>query len=146
MNHWLRRHGLANHAAGISRVNVICDTATDRIVGYVALSAAQIERSSLPKSHRRNLPDPLPATLLGQLAVHRDFQKRGYAQLLLLFALRTSLRASQHVASWGVITHPLDDTVRGFYARYGFQDLPFDPHRVMVVRMADLKESGYGTG
>ena len=146
MNHWFRRHGWANHVAGVSRVNVICDTATGMIVGYVTLSAAQIERSSLPKSHRRNMPDPLSATLLGQLAVHRDFQARGYARSLLLFALRTALRASQDIASWGVITHPLDDAVRKFYARHGFQDLPFDPHRAMVVRMADLKKSGFGTG
>lgn len=146
MNHWFRRHGWTNHAAGISRVNVICDTATDRIIGYVSLSAAQIERASLAKSHRRNKPDPLPATLLGQLAVHRDFHGRGFARSLLLFALRTSLRASQDVASWGVITHPLDDAVRKFYARHGFQDLPFDPHRAMVVRMVDLKANGFETG
>jgi GNAT superfamily N-acetyltransferase len=144
MNHWFRRHGWANHAAGISRVNVICDTATEQIVGYVTLSAAQIERSSLAKSHQRNKPDPLPATLLGQLAVHKGYQGRGYAGSLLLFALRTALRASRDVASWGVITHPLDDGVRKFYTRYGFQELPFDPHRAMVVRMADLENSGVG--
>lgn len=146
MNHWFRHRGWTNHAAGVSRVNIVCDTATNRIVGYVSLSAAQIARSGLPKSHRRNMPDPLPATLLGQLAVHRDFHGRGYAQLLLLFALRTSLRASQDVASWGVITHPLDDAVRKFYARHGFQDMPFDPHRAMVVRMADLQKNGFATG
>jgi GNAT superfamily N-acetyltransferase len=144
MNHWFRRHGWANHAAGVSRVNVICDTTTSRIAGYVSLSAAQIERASLPKSHRRNMPDPLPATLLGQLAVHREFQARGYARRLLLFALRTALRASQDIASWGVVTHPLDAAMRKFYARHGFQDLSFDLHRAMVVRMADLKKSGFG--
>jgi hypothetical protein len=29
--------------------------------------------------------------------------------------------------------------VRGFYARWGFQDLPFDPRRAMLVRMIDLQ-------
>ncbi len=142
MNHWFRRHGWANHAAGISRVNVICDAATGRMVGYVTLSAAQIERANLPKAHQRNKPDPLPATLLGQLAVHKDYQARGYAGSLLLFALRTALRASRDIGSWGVITHPLDDAVRKFYARYGFQDLPFDPRRAMIIRMADMEKSG----
>ncbi len=142
MNHWFRRHGWANHTVGISRVNVICDAATGRIVGYVTLSAAQIERASLPKSYRRNKPDPLPATLLGQLAVHQDCQGRGYARSLLLFALRTALRASRDIASWSVITHPLDDAVRTFYAKYAFEDLPFDPRRAMIVRMVDLERSG----
>lgn len=141
MNHWFRRHGWANHAAGISRINVICDTVTAQIVGYVTLSAAQIERSSLPKSRQRNKPDPIPATLLGQLAVHKDYQGKGCASSLLAFALRTALRSSRDVGSWGVLIHPLDDAVRRFYARHGFQDLPYDPHRSMVVRMADLQSS-----
>lgn len=142
MNLWFRRHAWANHAAGISRANVICDAATAQIVGYVTLSSGQIERAALPKSQQRNKPDPLPVTLLGQLAVHKDHQGRGYARSLLLFALRAALRVSRDVGSFGVITHPLDDLARGFYARWGFQDLPFDPRRAMVVRMADLEQSG----
>jgi GNAT superfamily N-acetyltransferase len=145
MNHWFLRHGWANHAAGISRINVVCDTATTQIVGYVTLSAAQIERSSLSRSQQRNKPDPIPATLLGQLAVHKDYQGKGYARSLLLFALRTALRASRDVGSWGVLTHPLDDAVRKFYARHGFQDLLFDPRRAMIVRMVDLERSGIAT-
>jgi GNAT superfamily N-acetyltransferase len=125
----------------VSRVNVIADSASGRIAGYVTLSAAQIERAFLPKSQQRNRPDPVPATLLGQLAVDKDFQGQGHATSLLLFALRTALVASATIGSMGVITHPLDDGVRGFYARWGFQDLPFDPRRAMFVRMVDLRKS-----
>ena len=64
---------------------------------------------------------------------------------LLLFALKSALRASEIIGSVGVITHPLDDGIRGFYARWGFQNLPFDPRRAMIVRMADLRES-FGVG
>ena len=142
LNLWFKRHAWANHAAGISRTNVICDVATGEIIGYVALSAAQIERAFLPKPQQRNRPDPLPATLLGQLAVHKDHQGKGYARSLLLFALRTALKASRDVGSFGVITHPIDDDVRAFYGKWGFQDLPFDPRRAMIVRMVDLAASG----
>jgi GNAT superfamily N-acetyltransferase len=142
INQWFRRHAWANHAAGISRANVICDAATGRIIGYVTLSAGQIERAALPRPQQRNKPDPVPVTLLGQLAIHKDHQGRGYARSLLFFALRAALRASDDVGSFGVITHPLDDQARGFYARWGFQDLPFDPRRAMIVRMIDLKRSG----
>jgi hypothetical protein len=31
--------------------------------------------------------------------------------------------------------------VRGFYARWGFQDLPFDPRRAMMVRVDDLEKN-----
>jgi GNAT superfamily N-acetyltransferase len=144
MNQWFRRHAWANHAAGLSRANVICDAATGQIVGYVTLSAGQIERAALPKPLQRNKPDPVPATLLGQLAVHKDHQGKGYARALLFFALRAALRASYDVGSFGVFTHPLDESARSFYARWGFADLPFDPRRAMIVRMVDLERSGLG--
>jgi GNAT superfamily N-acetyltransferase len=144
LNAWIRRHAWDNQVSGVSRVNVITDSTSGRIAGYVTLSAAQIERAFLPKSQQRNRPDPVPATLLGQLAVDKDFQGQGHAVSLLLFALRTALVASKTIGSMAVITHPLDDGVRGFYARWGFQDLPFDPRRAMLVRMVDLRKSFRG--
>jgi GNAT superfamily N-acetyltransferase len=106
------------------------------------LSAAQIERAFLPKSLQRNKPDPVPATLLGQLAVHEEHQGRGHARSLLLFALRMVLRVSREIGSFSVITHPVDDTAHAFYRRWGFVDVPFDPKRAMIIRMADLEKSG----
>jgi GNAT superfamily N-acetyltransferase len=141
LNAWFCRHAWTNHVSGVSRVNVIADAASGRIVGYVTLSAAQIERAFLPKPQQRNRPDPVPVTLLGQLAVDKDYQGQGHAASLLLFALKTALHASRNVGSLGVITHPLDDDVRRFYARWGFQDLPFDSRRAMLVRMVDLQRS-----
>ena len=141
LNIWFRRHALANQVSGASRVTVIADAASGRIAGYVALSASQIERAFLPKPQQRNRPDPVPVMLLGQLAVDKGYQRQGHAASLLLFALKSALRASEVVGSMGVITHPLDDGVRRFYARWGFQDLPFDPRRAMLVRMVDLQRS-----
>jgi hypothetical protein len=142
LNAWFRRHAWHNHATGNSRVSVICDAGTGLIVGYVTLSAAQIEREFLAKAHRRNKPDPVPATLLGQLGIDKAYQCQGHARSLLLFALMTALRASRDVGSFGVLTHPLDEQVRQFYRRWGFEDVPFDPSRSMIVRMIDLEKSG----
>ena len=49
MNIWFHRYAWANHVNGASRVTVLPEVATGRIVGYVTLSAAQIERAYLPK-------------------------------------------------------------------------------------------------
>lgn len=54
LNQWFRRHAWQNQEANVSRTTVICDTATGEVAGYVALSAAQIERALLPKSAQRN--------------------------------------------------------------------------------------------
>ncbi len=141
LNIWFRRHAWANQASGASRVNIIADAASGRIGGYVSLSAAQIERAFLPKPQQRNRPDPLPVTLLGQLAVDKACQGQGHGASLLLFAFRTALRAAEAVGSMGVLTHPLDEPTRAFYARCGIADLPFDPRHAMFVRMGDLRRS-----
>lgn len=139
MNVWFQRHAWANHAGGFSRITVLTTRDTARIAGYVTLSAAQIERAWLPKSQQRNRPDPVPVTLLGQLAVDKQFQGQGHASSLLLYALKTALVASQAIGSAGVITHPIDDAMRTFYAKWGFADLPFDPRHAMILRMTDVR-------
>jgi len=143
LNQWFRRHALTNHLAGISRTNVICDGDTGGVIGYVTLGMAQIERAFLAKARQRNMPNPVPVALLGQLAVHKDHQRRGHARSLLQFALRTALRASREIGSFGVIVHPFDDQARSFYARWGFQLMPFDSRHSMIVRMVDLERSGF---
>ncbi|RWB77666.1 MAG: GNAT family N-acetyltransferase [Mesorhizobium sp.] len=142
LNNWFRRNAWRNQQDGISRTSIIC--ANGLIAAYVALSAGQIERAYLPKSSQRNRPDPIPIILLGQLAVDLRYQNRGCRRSLLLFALRTAVRLSADIGCFGVLIHPLDETVRDFYRSFDFEDLPFDPKRSMIVRIADLRESGFG--
>jgi predicted N-acetyltransferase YhbS len=143
LNLWLRRHAWRNQQGGLSRTSIVCDPATGAVVGYVALSAAQIERAYLPKPAQRNRPDPVPAILLGQLAIDRRYHGKGYARSLVLYALATSVRLSKEMGCFGVLTHPIDDGVRAFYRRFGFEDLPFDPERSMIVRIVDLEGNGF---
>jgi predicted N-acetyltransferase YhbS len=144
LNSWFQRHAWRNQIGGTSRTSVICDGETGAIAGYVSLSAAQIEREHLPKSAQRNRPNPIPVILLGQLAVERRHQEHGYARALLLHTLTISVRLSKDIGCFGILTHPLDDGVRDFYRRFGFEDLPFDHKRSMIVRIADLELSGFG--
>jgi GNAT superfamily N-acetyltransferase len=144
LNHWFRRHAWHNQQDGTSRTSVIIDTANMAVAGYVTLAASQIERDYLPKPAQRNRPDPMPAILLGQLAVDQRYQGCGCARSLMLFGLRTVLRLSDDIGCYGVVTHPLDEDVRAFYRGFGFQDLPFDPGRAMIIRIMDLKQNSPG--
>lgn len=143
LNGWFRRNAWRNQQGDVSRVSVICDAETGAIAGYVSLSAASIERARLPKSSQRNRPDPVPALLLGQLAVDLRYQRRGIARSLMFFALTTAVRVAREIGCFCVLTHPLDDGVRAFYTRFGFEDLPYDPGRGMAVRIIDLETSGF---
>ena len=121
----------------------MCDAACGRIAGFVSLSAASVERGHLAKDQQRNRPDPVPALLIGQLAVDLRDQRRGVARSLMFFALTTAVRFAQDIGCFCVLTHPLDDGVRGIYASLGFEDLPFDPGGGMAVRIIDLKNNGF---
>lgn len=143
LNQWFRRNAWRNQEFGVTRTNVICDQLNGTIAGYVSLSTAQIAREYLPKSLQRNQPDPLPAILLGQLAIDLRYQGLGYSASLMRFAFSTACRLSRDIGCFGVVTHPLDDEVRNFYRRFGFEDLPFDPRRAMVVRIVDLVKNGF---
>lgn len=143
MNLWLRGHALRNQQQNISRTTVFTAKDSGALVGYVTLASAQIEREFLPKQARRHRPETIPTLLLGQLAVDRRFQGQGLARHLLFYALTTSVAFSKSVGCFGVITHPIDDAARAFYGKFGFVDLPGDPRRTMIVRIADLEESGF---
>jgi len=143
LNHWFHRHAWRNQINDVSRTNVICDRLSGAIAGYVSLSAAQIERDHLPKPAQRNRPDPVPVILLGQLAVDKRHHGKGYGRDLMFFALTTAVKFSKDIGCFGVLTHPLDDTVRDFYRHFGFTELPFDPKLSMIVRIVDLEQSGF---
>jgi predicted N-acetyltransferase YhbS len=144
LNAWFHRHAWRNQQAGVSRTSIVCDPTKGGIIGYVSLSTAQIERAWLAKTEQRNRPDPIPAALLGPLAVHRPYQGRGYARSLMFFALTTIVRVSKDIGCFCLLTQPLDDGVRAFHQSFGFEDLPFDPGRSMVVRIVDLERNGFG--
>jgi GNAT superfamily N-acetyltransferase len=143
LNQWFRIDVWRSQQCGTSRTNVVYDNMTGTIEGYVAWSAAQIERAHLPRSAQRNRPDPIPVILLGQLAVDLRHQGKGCARSLLIFTLKTAVRLSKDVGCFGVLAHPIDDGVRGFYRRFGFEELPCDPERSMIVRIADLEASRF---
>ena len=110
----------------------------DSIAGYYTLSATALKLAELPETTIRRLPRyPLiPATLLGRLAVDRQFQGRGYGRFLLADALwRASL---SEIASFAVVVDAKDDAARRFYERESFLPLADQPNKLFRP-MADIK-------
>ena len=143
LNQWFWRHAWENQDARVSGTHVICDTATGEVIGYVALAASQIERARLPEPEPFDRPDPVPALVLGQLAVDRRYQGKGYGRSLALFAMTAAVRFAENIGCFCMFTHPLDDGVRAFFSHLGFETLPYDPRRSMAVRIGDLRHSGF---
>src|SRR6185437_7692098 len=89
----------------------------ERICGFFTLSAASIFPAELPETVARRLPRlPVPAALLGRLAVDQRFQRRGFGSILLADAVKRTASAAETVAMTVIVVDPIDEGARAFYA------------------------------
>jgi GNAT superfamily N-acetyltransferase len=115
---WLQRKSLANEIAQASRTFVVCEGR--RVVGYYALAAGSIEHAASPGSIRRNMPAPIPAIVLGRLAVDGRYLGRGLGAGLLQDAIQRSLGAALAIGARVLLCHAVDQRARAFYLGHGF--------------------------
>ena len=94
---WLKKRALANNQQRGSRTHVVCDGV--RVVGFHALAAGSVEHAASPKSLMRNMPKPIPAIILGRLAVDLHYQGQGIGAGLLQDAIFRALNAANQVAA-----------------------------------------------
>ena len=79
LNDYLKKYARQNARKGIAKTFVaIADIETRIVLGYYSVSMDKIEFESLPTEYRRKIPRyPLPAMLIGKLAVDISIQGRG---------------------------------------------------------------------
>lgn len=117
----------------VARAFVALGDAPERIAGYYSLSAASFEKDRLPPPLASRLPHyPVPAALLGRLAVDRQSQGRGLGETMLIDAIRRVLQASAALAVHAVIVDAKTDGARAFYERYGFRAFASEPRRLFL--------------
>lgn len=129
---WFGEHAHRAMRDGTARVYVL-PIVTGEICGFYALSAHAVARvGALAGSLRRNAPNPIPCTLLGQLAVDERYQGKSAGARLLQDAICRAAAASRIVASRALVVDPADEHAEGFYAHFGFQRLASDSPRMFV--------------
>ena len=131
LDEWLQRRALKNHAAGASRVFVLCSGTA--VIGYYCLSAGAINHEAAPKSLSRNMPDPLPVILLGRLAIDRRFHNRGLGQALLRDAMLRVVNVAEQAGVVAILVHALSDSARQFYLSRGFVESPLQAMTLMMT-------------
>jgi len=96
--------------------------AAERIVGFLTVSAATIERAQLPAGRKKLPAYPLPALRLARLAVAATAQGMGVGRELLAFALTLAKRQRALSGCVGVLADAKPDAV-AFYEKYAFGTL-----------------------
>lgn len=130
LDDWLRRRARVNQLSGASRTYVVCEA--DRVVGYYCLSSGALAVADAPGSLRRNMPDPIPMAILGRLAIHRHWQRKGLGAALLQDAVFRTAQAAHIMGIRGLLVHALSDEARAFYEHHGFSASPTQPMTLVL--------------
>ncbi len=144
LDHWLRRYALMNHVGGGARTYVT--TQGRHVVGYYALAATSIHRADATARAAHGMPQPVPAVLLGRLAVSQQEQGHGLGRFLVRDAIIRTLNAAEIVGVRVLLVHTASDDVRRFYLRLDFEPSPTDALHLMLL-LKDVRASmGGGSG
>ena len=136
LDRWLQRHAVSNQVTGRSRTFVVRSLDDGRIAGFYCLSTAVVEFRDATQRSAQGLPrdEPVPAVLLGRLAVDRKHQGRGLGTALVADAIRRTFGVIAANAGVRVmLVQAKDDRVKDFYLRLGFESSPTDPLHLMLL-------------
>jgi GNAT superfamily N-acetyltransferase len=140
LDRYIRTQATQDTRRGIARIFVA--TLVNRpqhILAFFTLSAASVGTSELPPEVAKRLPrHPIPAALIGRLAVDREFAGRGLGSILLADAVKKTVAASQTLAVTVLVVDPIDDGARAFYSSFGFRSLQAPQERMFLVLRSDI--------
>ncbi len=90
----------------------------ERTCGFYSISATVIEQSQVDIRWPKH---PLPAILLGRLAVDLNYQKQGFGAILFADACKKVIDAANIIGCVGLITDAKDQKAILFYSKLGMK-------------------------
>jgi GNAT superfamily N-acetyltransferase len=136
LDNWLRRRARPNQVSGASRTFVTCIEHT--VVGYYALASGAVNAEAAPGRFRRNMPEPIPVSILARLAVDQSWQGHGLGRVLFRDGALRVLGAADAIGIRGIVVHAISEDAKQFYLALGFSESPLEPMTLMVT-LGDLR-------
>ncbi|MDA8068355.1 MAG: GNAT family N-acetyltransferase [Actinomycetota bacterium] len=124
LNEWLRRYAGQNRRRDTAATWVIADSA-DVVVAYASVAMTGIDRSAAPAGLAKGAPDPVPALLLGRLAVDQRYARLGVGTALAAHVLATAVELNEKAACRAVVVTAINEQAQIWWERFGFR--PFAP-------------------
>jgi len=121
MDSWLKKHAIDDEGRA-SRTYVVA--VRSQVVAYYTLAMGCMNVRTLPRKIRQNLPEQVPITVLGRLAVDVEHSGKGIGSALLQEAMQRTLEVAEHVGVRALVVHAIDNEAAQFYERFGFVRFP----------------------
>jgi GNAT superfamily N-acetyltransferase len=123
LDEWLRRYSGQNRRRDTAATWVVVDV-EDLVVASASIAMTGIDLSAAPAKPGKRAPDPVPALLLGRLAVDRRYHGRGAGTALVAHVLATAVELNAKAACRAVVVSALHTDARRWWESLGFH--PFD--------------------
>ncbi len=125
LNGFLRDEAARFVRQGLSAVKLLVDMEAQQVAGFYAISPLCVELSRLSARQREqyNVPFPIPAWLIGRLAVDKTYQKQHLGGALLQDAMDNIRQRADKGAGALIIVDAKDRRIKKFYKKYGFTTL-----------------------
>ena len=124
LDEWLRRYAGQNRRRDTAATWVIA-VANDVVVAYASVAMTGIDLSAAPEALAKGAPDPVPALLLGRLAVDHRYATLGVGTSLAAHVLATAVELNEKAACRAVVVTAINQQARAWWERFGFR--PFAP-------------------
>jgi GNAT superfamily N-acetyltransferase len=135
LNKYLKQLAWKNDEIGIAKTFVVHSQEDNKqIVAYYSISMSLIEAVDLPDTQREGLPGyPVPAMLIGKLAVDKSLQRQGIGKLMLAHIFCSVIEIAEKVGVFAVKIEAKDDEAAEYYVnRGGFIRLKNTPLRLFL--------------
>ena len=134
LDHYIHKQAGQDIRRRISRIFVAVLTDNPKkVMGYYTLSSLSISLKHLPQKLARKLPKhPVPAALIGRLAVTHNAQGCGIGKMLIVDAIKRTLSVSDQIAIYAMVVDAIDDNAKGFYEQFGFMRLNDNSSRLFL--------------
>jgi GNAT superfamily N-acetyltransferase len=132
LNGWLGRIARQHKDKGVSSTFVaIAEVNSTEVLGFYAISLAELVNADLPAQYRKRLPTQVPVFRLGRLATAMQHRGKGIGEFLLFDAIDRVTRISIEVGGIGLVVNAKHSAV-DFYQKYGFEPMADHPQNLFL--------------
>ena len=133
---WAAGHAHLAKKRGSAVVYVSYTADLSLAAGFYTLSTHAVERASVAGGWlKRNVPEQVPAILLGMLGVDERFQGQGLGSALLADAIAKSLTIADPIGTKAMIVDPASESARSFYEAHGFALVPGSQRMYLPLKL-----------
>ena len=132
LNGWLSQTAKQHKEKGVSSTFVaVADETSTEVLGFYAISLAELVNVDLPAQYRKRLPAKIPVFRLGRLATAMQHRRKGIGEHLLFDAIDRVTRIAKEVGGTGLVVNAKHSAV-DFYQQYGFEQMADHPQNLFL--------------